>query len=93
MSQQTGRTHFVGCYCKRDFPHIGCVQESDVYCIFNSKMGRIIQEQGRLQLQRFTPGGKWGSANSPNCWGFSPEEFQMQGNVKNAVNAFQGKVK
>ena len=77
QAKQAGRTHYIGSYCKRDFPLIGCVQEADVYCVFNSKMGRIIQEQGRLQLQRFAPGGKWGSANSPNCGGFSPEEFQM----------------
>jgi len=73
QAKQAGRTHFIGSYCKRDFPLIGCVQEADVYCVFNS----IIQEQGRLQLQRFAPGGKWGSAKSPNCEGFSPEEFQM----------------
>ena len=74
---QAGRAHFIGSYCKRDFPLIGCVKEADVYCVFNSKLGRIAQEQGRLQLKQFAPGGNWGSAGSPNCDGFTPEEFQM----------------
>lgn len=77
QAKQAGRTHFIGTYCKRELPLIGCVQEADVYCVFNSKLGRIIQEQGRLQLQQFAPGGRWGSAKSPNCTGFTPEEFQM----------------
>ena len=45
--------------------------------MFNSKLGRIVQEQGRLQLKQFAPGGNWGSAGSPNRAGFTPEEFQM----------------
>jgi len=40
-------------------------------------MGRIIHEQGRIQLQKFNPNGNWGSTGSPNCEGFTPEEFQM----------------
>ncbi len=77
QAMQAGRTHFIGSYCKRDVVLIGCVQDADVYCLFNSKLGRIIQEQGRLQLQRFAPDGRWGTAESPNCEGFTPEEFQM----------------
>ncbi len=77
QAKQAGRTHFIGTYCKRELPLIGCIQEADVYCVFNSKLGRIVQEQGRLQLKQFAPGGNWGSAGSPNCVGFTPEEFQM----------------
>ncbi|MFH1019100.1 MAG: conjugal transfer protein TraN [Pseudomonadota bacterium] len=51
--------------------------EYAVYCLFNSRMGRIIQEQGRGQLQQFKPDGNWGSTGAPNCEGFRPEEFQM----------------
>lgn len=70
------RTHYVGDYCKKKIPLIGCIQKAEVYCIFNSKLGRIIHEQGRPQLQKFSPGGRWGDAESSNCEGFTPEEFQ-----------------
>jgi len=72
-----GRCHYVGDYCKEEWPLIGCVQRANTYCCFNSKLGRIIHEQGRLQLQQFAGGGSWGGAESLNCRGFTPEEFQM----------------
>ena len=77
QAKQAGMAHFIGTYCKKDIEFIGCVQEADVYCIFNSKLGRIIHEQGRSQLQKFAPSGNWGSTRRPNCEGFTPEEFQM----------------
>ena len=40
-------------------------------CNFNSKLARIINEQGRPQLNK-----GWGSASNPECKGFTPEEFQ-----------------
>jgi conjugal transfer mating pair stabilization protein TraN len=39
-------------------------------CCFNSKIARIIIEQGRSQL-----GMGWGSAQSPDCRGFTPDEM------------------
>lgn len=71
------RCHYIGEYCKTRWPIIGCVQKAKVYCCMNSKLGRIIHEQGRLQLKKFAPDGQWGSAEDPNCVGFTPEEFQM----------------
>lgn len=66
----SGRCYEVGQpYCKTEW--FGeCVQESQAYCCFNSKMGRIVHEHGRPQLTSF--------ANEPihNCRGFYPEEFQ-----------------
>lgn len=73
----SGYCHFVGEYCEKKWPVVGCVQKAKGYCCFNSKMGRIIHEQGRPQLLAFQPGGAWGSGKSPNCRGFTPEEFQM----------------
>lgn len=70
------RTHYVGDYCKKKIPLIGCIQKAKMYCVFNSKLGRLIHEQGRPQLQKFAPSGNWGGAESPNCEGFTPEEFQ-----------------
>ncbi|MEW6587358.1 MAG: conjugal transfer protein TraN, partial [Nitrospirota bacterium] len=37
---------------------------------FNSKLGRIINEQGRPQI-----GKSFGSAKDPDCEGFTPEEL------------------
>jgi len=76
-ARQADSAHYIGTYCKKELPLIGCVQKADVYCLFNSKMGRIIQEQGRVQLQQFNPDGNWGDTDTPNCEGLSPEEFQM----------------
>lgn len=67
-----GRCHPVGDYCKEKWPFIGCVQRANTYCCFNSKLGRIVNEQGRPQL-RTSPG--WGDPESPNCRGLTPEEF------------------
>lgn len=58
-------------------PYRRSVTEAEVYCVFNSKLGRIIHEQGRVQLQSFNPNGNWGRTRSPNCEGLTPEEFQM----------------
>jgi conjugal transfer mating pair stabilization protein TraN len=71
-----GSTHYIGEYCKEKWKFIGCVQKAKVYCMFQSKLARIIQEQGRLQLIAFSPDGQWGTPKSPNCRGFTPEEFQ-----------------
>ncbi|MFZ6006879.1 MAG: conjugal transfer protein TraN [Nitrospirota bacterium] len=69
--------HYVGDYCEKKWPLIGCVQKAKGYCCFNSKLGRIIHEQGRPQLINFGADGGWGSGKAPNCRGFTPEEFQM----------------
>ena len=67
-----GSCHFIGDYCKQEWWLIGCVQRANVYCCFNSMLARIIQEQGRPQLQSFNG---WGSVSSPDCRGFTEEEF------------------
>ena len=54
----TGSCHFIGDYCKEEWWLIGCVQRANVFCCFNSMLARIIQEQGRPQLQSFNG---WGS--------------------------------
>ncbi len=69
--KESGRCHYIGEKCIEKWEIGGCVQKEDVYCCFNSKLARIIQEQGRKQL-----GISWGDADNPNCRGFTPEEFQ-----------------
>lgn len=63
--------HYVGNYCSKKLKFLGCIQTSESYCCFSSKLGKLIQEQGRPQL-----GISWGSGDSPNCRGFTPDEFQ-----------------
>lgn len=68
--------HYVGSYCEKKWPLVGCVQKAKGYCCFNSMMGRIIHEQGRPQLKTFASDGAWGSPKAPNCRGFIPGEFE-----------------
>ncbi len=39
-------------------------------CCYNSRLGRIINTQGRAQI-----GKRWGSARNPSCGGFTQAEF------------------
>ncbi|MBJ6724899.1 conjugal transfer protein TraN [Geomesophilobacter sediminis] len=68
--------HYIGDYCEKKWPLVGCVQKAKGYCCFNTKMARIIHEQGRPQLLSFGTDGAWGTPSSPNCRGFTPDEFQ-----------------
>jgi conjugal transfer mating pair stabilization protein TraN len=69
--------HYLGTVCERRWRFVGCVQRAKRFCCFNSKMARIVHEQGRPQLKAFGPGGGWGTAKNPNCRGFTPQEFQQ----------------
>ncbi len=63
--------HYVGSYCSQKIPLLGkCLKTRKTYCCFNSKISRVITEQGRAQL-----GKGWGSAESPDCGGFTPDEL------------------
>ncbi len=49
-----------------------CVQKSQVYCVFQGKLARIIQEQGR----RDQLGVGFGSGDNPDCRGITVDELQ-----------------
>ncbi len=71
-----GNCHYVGSYCAEWWPCKSCkpktcVQRKKTFCCFSSPLARIIHEQGRPQL-----GIGWGSPTSPNCRGFTVQEFQ-----------------
>jgi conjugal transfer mating pair stabilization protein TraN len=68
-ARKADRTHYVGRYCTHSNP-FGCYAHAYVYCAFNSKIGRIVQEQGRLQLNK-----GWGNAQNPQCGGFTDTEL------------------
>lgn len=62
--------HFVGPYCSNKVPILGCLETTQTYCCFNSRLGKLIQEQGRAQI-----GKSWGSGESPNCSGYTADEL------------------
>jgi conjugal transfer mating pair stabilization protein TraN len=74
MLRSSDMCHEVGTYCTSSFLGV-CLQKARGHCCFNTKLGRIIQEQGRPQLSAFN-GNPWGTATKPMCRGFTPEEFQ-----------------
>lgn len=70
--------HEIGSYCSKRISFIGgsaCIETKRSYCCFNSLLAKIIHEQGRPQLKTFAT-QEFGRASSPNCRGFTPDEFQ-----------------
>ena len=67
--RHTGTTHYLGKKCtKRKWPGI-CKRRERAWCIFPSKLGRILHEQARPQL-----GMDWGLSN--DCRGFTVSEIE-----------------
>lgn len=66
-----GLCHKVGTYCSSKVLGV-CVTKRDAYCCFASKLTRILQEQGRVQLGR-----AWGAPKNESCEGFTVFEFQQ----------------
>ena len=72
MKRDTRLCHGVGSYCSKKIPIIGvCIEKTESYCCFNSRLARIINEQGRAQIGR-----GWGVPQSPDCSGFSIAQLQ-----------------
>ena len=61
-----GNTHYLGSYCARRTFFGVCIRRARAWCVFGSKLGRILQEQGRSQL-----GIGWGS-----CRGLTVVEIE-----------------
>lgn len=64
-----GLCTYVGSYCSDSVLGI-CVTKQKAYCCFESKLSRILQEQGRAHL-----GKPWGSPRRETCRGFTVDEF------------------
>ena len=69
------RTHYVGTHneCQARIPIIGtCIWWHNYknYCVFPSKLARIIVVQGRVQINK-----PYGSPRNPNCTGFTLTEL------------------
>ena len=61
--------HQVGTYCSKKILGI-CVSKKTSFCCFGTKFSRLLQAQGRAQLQL-----DWGTPECPNCRGLSVEEL------------------
>jgi len=92
MLESSGMCHYLTTYCKKRWPLVGCVQEAKVFCCFNSKLARIVHEQGRPQLSTFAPAWSYGHS-SGNCRGFTPSEFQMLDFSKMDLSEYLGDIK
>lgn len=66
------KTVYVGSYCAQDSPIGGCIEKRKSYCVFSSPLARIINEQGRAQLQR-----PYGDPESPDCSGIAISELDQ----------------
>lgn len=72
LLKKSDMCYAYGKRCIDNSKAFGCLKYEETYCCYNSKMARIIHEQGRAQF----PDIDWGNVNQPNCRGFSPKEFQ-----------------
>ena len=64
--RNAGNTHYLGKYCSKRAFFGACIRRSRAWCVFGSKLGRILQQQGRRQL-----GVGWGS-----CRGLTVAEVE-----------------
>ena len=75
MKEGAGLCHAVGTYCSECIEVFGkcvaCIEHTTGKCCFNSKLARIVNEQGRVQV-----GKRWRSGKRPDCSGFTIAQFQ-----------------
>ncbi len=64
-----GLCAYVGSYCSDSVLGV-CLTKKKVYCCFESKLSRILQEQGRAQLPK-----PWAKPKAETCGGFTIDEF------------------
>jgi conjugal transfer mating pair stabilization protein TraN len=68
FARQDAKTHYVGRYTSGGFLDR---RRYYVFCVYNSKLARIVIEQGNTQL-----GKEYGTPRNPICEGFTVEELQ-----------------
>ncbi len=71
VKDRMGMCHYVDTYCSEKVLGV-CTTRRSTYCCYESKLARILQEQGRPQI-----GKSWGTGKEPKCQGFTIEEFQQ----------------
>lgn len=75
MKEGASLCHRVGTWCSSCIRILGkcvtCIEHTTSKCCFNSRLARLINEQGRAQL-----GLGWGDAQHPQCTGFTVPQLQ-----------------
>jgi len=75
LSEGAHLCHSLGDWCSSCIRILGscvsCIEHTTGKCCFNSLLARIVNEQGRVQV-----GKGWGSAQSPDCTGFTVAQLQ-----------------
>ena len=71
VKDRLGLCHYVGEYCSSHFLFV-CATMRKTYCCYQSKLARVIQEQGKAQL-----GLNFGTAKSASCAGFTVAQFSQ----------------
>ena len=69
VQDRMGVCHYVGEYCSQKLLFV-CATLRHTYCCFQTKLARVIQEQGREQLNK-----SWGTPDGLDCTGFTVAEF------------------
>lgn len=69
MKRGANLCHRVGSWCSND-TWLGCEEAKTGWCCYNSKLARIINEQGRAQF-----GKGWNTPQNPDCSGFTLEQL------------------
>ncbi len=77
----------IGEYCYNKVAGV-CTSKHVVYCVFGSKLGRIIRAAGKAQL-----GLGFGSPEHPSCRGLIPEELQQLDFSKVDFSEFYDEIK
>lgn len=70
-AKQRKLTVYVGSYCSNKVLGV-CLQKKEAYCLFDSKLAKIVQEQGRAGQLRIG----FGSAKNSDCRGITVDELQ-----------------
>jgi conjugal transfer mating pair stabilization protein TraN len=73
QQRSEGECTMAGTYCAQSFLGF-CLQTDQTWCCFGSMLANIIQQQTRAN--QGLPFSGWGSATSPDCIGFTPQQFQ-----------------
>lgn len=68
--REEGLCTYVGSWCSSKVLGI-CLEKKERHCCYASKISRVIQEQGRVQL-----GKAWDDPKDETCEGFTLAEFQ-----------------
>ncbi|NEX91206.1 conjugal transfer protein TraN [Caulobacter sp. 17J65-9] len=71
LRQEAKATHYVGTWCSKKAFFGACMEKSMRYCAFEGSLAKIVQVEGRKQITK-----PWGSPKSPDCSGFTIEQFQ-----------------